>query len=72
MTQRNRKFAGIFLFLGLLIIYPAIASVVYIVLLEGLPTWLLLIYFAIAGTSWAIPAGMLIIWMARPDAEEAG
>ena len=72
MTQRSRKFAGIFLLLGSLIAYPAIASVVYEQFPKEMPTWLLLIYFAVAGMGWAVPAGMIIKWMARPDILDKG
>ena len=67
LKQRNRKLAGVFLMIGLLIIYPAFAVIFYENLLAGLNIWILLIYFAIAGLAWAIPAGLLIKWMARPD-----
>ncbi|MCF6343511.1 MAG: DUF2842 domain-containing protein [Devosiaceae bacterium] len=67
MTQRNRKLAGLFIMLGLLIIYPVIATIIYEKTLSNAPTWLMLSYFAVAGFAWAIPAGILIKWMARPD-----
>jgi mannose/fructose/N-acetylgalactosamine-specific phosphotransferase system component IIC len=67
MKQRSRKFAGIFIILGLLFIYPAIASVIYEKFLTSMPVWILLSYFAIAGLLWAVPAGIVIKWMARPD-----
>jgi len=67
LRQRSRKFAGIFIILALLIIYPAIASVIYDKLLTGTPTWVLLLYFAIVGFAWAIPAGIVIKWMAKPN-----
>lgn len=67
MIQRNRKLTGLFLMLGLLIIYPALATLLYEKLFSNSPTWLVLLYFAIAGLAWALPAGALIKWMARPD-----
>jgi len=70
LRQRARKFAGIFIILGLLIIYPVIASLIYEHYLTTAPTWLLLFYFAISGFFWAIPAGIIIKWMARPNKED--
>lgn len=67
MTQRNRKLLGTLAMIALLIIYPMLASALYERWLTGQPTWLLLAYFAIAGLGWAVPAGLLIKWMARPD-----
>jgi len=70
LTQRNRKLTGIFLFIGLLIIYPLIASVIYEQMLTGASNWVLLIYFVVAGFGWAVPAGILVKWMSRPDDEK--
>ncbi len=67
LKQRNRKLLGLFLMLGLLIIYSAFAVMVYEKMLADAPDWVLIIYFAIAGFGWAIPAGVLIKWMAKPD-----
>lgn len=67
LTQRNRKLAGVFLFIALLIAYPLVATIIYETTLTELPTWALLIYFCIAGMGWALPAGVLIKWMSRPD-----
>ncbi len=74
MRQRARKFVGIFIIIALLFIYPAIASVIYERFLSGAQAflgeayiWILLVYFAVAGFLWVIPAGIVIKWMAKPD-----
>ena len=71
MKQRTRKFAGVWLLLALLVIYPVAATLLYTEVfnkrLGGLSNWLELVYFVIAGLGWALPAGMVIKWMARPD-----
>lgn len=67
MTQRSRKFVGVFLLLGTLVAYPILAVLLYEQLPSATPTWLLLIYFAIAGLGWVFPAGVIIKWMARPN-----
>jgi len=70
LRQRTRKFLGVFIILALLFIYPAIASIIYERFLNNAPTWALLTYFAIAGFAWAIPAGAVIKWMAKPNEGE--
>jgi len=67
LNQRNRKLAGIFLFVGLLVFYPLIATIIYEQTLTGAANWVLLIYFVMAGFGWAVPAGLLIKWMSYPD-----
>ena len=67
MTQSTRKLIGTILTLLVLFAYAALASSIYMWLLIGLPTWVLLIYFAVAGIGWALPAGLIIRWMSRPD-----
>lgn len=67
MTQNNRKLVGVVLTLVVLVVYVGLATALYVAFLTALPSWLLLIYFAVAGLGWAIPVGMIIRWMAKPD-----
>lgn len=67
VRQSNRKLAGVVLTLVVLVVYLGLATALYLALLTNLPSWLLLIYFAIAGLGWAIPVGLIIRWMAKPD-----
>jgi Protein of unknown function (DUF2842) len=77
MKQRARKFAGIWLILGLLVVYPILATLIYTEGLDvflakangTLANWITLAYFIIAGLGWAFPAGVIIKWMAKPDLE---
>lgn len=70
MNVRARKFVGIWLMLLLLIAYPILAAIIFSNFLYAAPLWLALTYFCIAGLLWAFPAGVIIKWMSRPDAEE--
>ena len=70
MTQRQRKFAGIWIILVLLVAYPSLVASLYADWLTWLPNWANLIFFVVAGLLWAIPAGMVIKWMARPDEKQ--
>jgi Na+/melibiose symporter-like transporter len=67
MTVRQRKFAGVLLFLGLIIAWSVLATAVYLLLPSGLPGVVLIVYFAVAGAGWAFPAAWLIRWMSKPD-----
>lgn len=67
MNTRMRKLIGTFLVITVLVIYVAAASAIYSMFLTGLPSAVLLAYFAIAGIGWALPAGLVIWWMQRPS-----
>ena len=67
MKQTNRKLVGLFILLALLFIYPAIASAIYTNHLVNVAIFIQLAYFALAGLLWAIPAGIVIKWMAKPN-----
>jgi len=68
MTQRNRKLIGILLILGSIVAWLSLATSIYLAFPPGLPPWLLLAYFVVAGMGWLLPAMWIIRWMARPDA----
>lgn len=67
MTQRMRKLAGTVLLLLSIVVYSALAMAVYAWFLDGAAWWVLIAYFAIAGTLWFFPASWIIRWMAKPD-----
>ncbi len=67
MKRRARKFAGIWLLIALIVVYSSIAVVISVEFLDWLPVWASLIYLAGAGMGWAIPAGVIIKWMSKPD-----
>jgi len=67
MTQSTRKLIGTVLTLVVLVLYAGLATAIYTSFLEGAPNWLLLLYFAVAGLLWAVPIGLIIRWMVKPD-----
>jgi RsiW-degrading membrane proteinase PrsW (M82 family) len=71
MTQRARKFFGVFVILAILVVYAWAATLIYERWLTGAPNWVLLAYFVVAGMGWALPAGVVITWMLRPDKPKA-
>lgn len=67
MRQRMRKLAGTMLLLLSVVLYSAVAMAVYAGFLIGAPWWVLIAYFAVAGSLWFFPASWIIRWMAKPD-----
>jgi len=68
MTQRNRKLIGILLILGSIVVWLSVFTSVYLAFPPGLPLWILMPYFIVAGMGWLFPAMWIIRFMARPDA----
>ena len=68
MTQRNRKLIGILLILGSIVVWLSVFTSVYLAFPRGLPLWILMPYFIVAGMGWLFPAMWIIRFMARPDA----
>jgi hypothetical protein len=66
MTQRQRKLIGTGLTLASVVIYAGVAVWIYDRLLMGQPAVVLLLFFAVAGIGWVLPAMAIIRWMARP------
>ncbi len=67
MTVRQRKFVGILIILAILVVYAMAAVSLGDVLISTAPPALQLAYLAVAGLLWAVPAGLVIRWMQRPD-----
>ncbi len=67
MTQSSRKFVGILLILALIVAWATAGTALYLLLPEGLPGPVLIVFFAIVGAGWFFPATWLIRWMSRPD-----
>lgn len=67
MNQRNRKLIGVFLILGSIAAWLSIFTSIYLAFPAGLPIWILMPYFIVAGMGWLYPAMRIIRWMARPN-----
>jgi RsiW-degrading membrane proteinase PrsW (M82 family) len=67
MKQRTRKLMGTLGLLALIVVFCVVAGAIYANLLGDQPWWVLIVYFAIAGSLWFFPAAWMIRWMARPD-----
>ena len=69
MHQRLRKFIGMILLVLLVIIYALAAMLIGTAILPGAQKLFQVVYYVVAGFLWIIPAGALIWWMQRPDAD---
>ena len=70
MSQSARKFAGVWLLVAILIAYPLFVAVMYATYLMELPLWASLLFFLVTVLFWAVPAGIIIRWMSKPDAND--
>ena len=66
MTASRRKLLGTVLLIALVVAYPLAAMMVYVSAVPAAPWWGAILYALIAGLGWALPAAMIIRWMARP------
>ena len=71
MTQRSRKFLGVLLILGSIAAWLAIGTTIYLELLQGMPWFVLIVFFAIVGMGWVFPAMAIIRWMAKDNRPSA-
>ena len=66
MSQSTRKLLGTLAVLGSIILWSIAATAIYVTALPNAEWWVLIVFFAIAGTSWFFPAAWIIRWMSRP------
>lgn len=63
MKNGVRKFIGMLLLLGFVLTYAFIAMVLGDMTLQNTSRGVQILYFAIAGIAWTLPAGAIIWWM---------
>lgn len=69
MHSRTRKFIGTIALLAILGFYVPVAMIVGANHFAHAGAGWQVIYFLGAGLLWIVPAGLIIRWMARPQAE---
>lgn len=67
MPQRIRKLVGTIVLVTFVSIYALVTMTVAAAKLPGTAGWVQLIFFAVAGLLWVLPAAALIAWMSKPD-----
>jgi hypothetical protein len=65
LTPRTKKLIGTIVILVWVPIYALIAMRVGISVLPGTHPVVELLYYAVAGTVWIIPIGLMLPWMSR-------
>lgn len=68
MSLRMRKLIGAIALLVFLAVYALGAMLVAVALQVGASKTAELVYYAVAGLLWVLPAMWLVKWMQRPDA----
>ncbi|MBW9053165.1 DUF2842 domain-containing protein [Rhizobium mesosinicum] len=66
MPIRVRKFIGTILIIILVLFYAIVANTIAVATLGNAPWWGHLLYFALTGLLWVLPAMVVIKWMAGP------
>lgn len=67
MSQSLRKLIGIFLLMGLVVIYALVATTIAAARLADASGWVHAVYFLLTGLLWVVPAMFVVNWMLRPD-----
>lgn len=71
MSPRTKKLIGAMVMLVWIPVYALIAMGVGVHVLPHAPWIMSLLYYALAGTLWIIPIGLMLPWMNRePEARE--
>ena len=67
MRQRVRKLVGTIVLLGFIGVYALLVMALAASRLAELSAPVQLLFYAVAGLLWVLPAGLIIGWMQRPD-----
>lgn len=63
MPVRLKKLIGTVLLVLLVIVYSILATLIAVAQLAESPAWVHLLYFAVGGLVWILPAMVIIKWM---------
>jgi len=66
MSSKARKITGTCLLLVFIAIYSLLALALATAVLPDASPGIELLYYAMAGLLWTLPAAMIISWMAKP------
>ncbi len=67
MPLRLRKLIGATLLVAFVCLYALIVMTVAAAKLPGTSGLTQLVFYAVAGLAWVVPAGLIIAWMGRPE-----
>ena len=69
LVPRTKKLIGVLFILVWLPVYAVLAMRVGVAVLPQADSFVALLYYAIAGTVWIIPIGLMLPWMHREPAD---
>ncbi len=69
MPERLRKFIGMIILVGFVIVYSLVVITIPIQNIPGAWLWF---FYALAGLAWVPPAGLIIRWMQKPTPSREG
>jgi hypothetical protein len=72
MSRRLRNFVGTILLLVLVVVYALAIMATAPRILPEASGVIEFFFYLVAGLIWVFPAGLIILWMARPDAASRG
>lgn len=68
MRRRQRKFLGVFLTIGFVVVYALVAmALAQVRIVHEAPGYVQGLYYAVIGMAWILPIMPLIRWMEKPD-----
>ena len=70
MAEKLRKLTGTFALVVLIVVYSLTAMTIAAAKLPGTSGLVQLVYYAVAGLLWVLPAGVIIWWMAKPRKDD--
>ncbi len=72
LTPHAKKFIGLLVILAWLLIYSLIAMRVAVDVLPHANWLTTLLYYAVTGTVWIVPIGLMLPWMHREPGKRQG
>lgn len=70
MKMRWKKFLGVFLLIGIVIIYSLLVMRVAVAVLPTAGGIVQFVFYAVAGMAWVVPVRYLIVWMNTPGRKD--
>ena len=70
MKMRWKKFLGVFLLIGIVIIYSLLVMRVAVAVLPTAGGIVQFVFYAVAGMAWVVPVRYLILWMNTPGRKD--
>lgn len=70
MKMRWKKFLGVFLMIGIVIIYSLLVMRLAVAVLPTAGGIVQFVFYAVTGMAWVVPVRYLIVWMNTPGRKD--